>query len=95
MPTKAKFSTYRLNQRQENESKSNKQERDVAENNYNEKMVIMQLKDETLRNAAFSLIVRQYSQRIYWHIRHMVLSHEDADDIVQETFIKAWTTLIP
>lgn len=65
----------------------------MAENNYNEKMVIMQLKDETLRNAAFSLIVRQYSQRIYWHIRHMVLSHEDADDIVQETFIKAWTNI--
>lgn len=56
-------------------------------------MVIMQLKDETLRNAAFSLVVRQYSQRIYWHIRHMVLSHEDADDIVQETFIKAWTNI--
>ena len=65
----------------------------MAENNYNEKMVIMQLKDETLRNAAFSLVVRQYSQRIYWHIRHMVLSHEDADDIVQETFIKAWTNI--
>ena len=65
----------------------------MAENNYNEKVVIMQLKDETLRNAAFSLVVRQYSQRIYWHIRHMVLSHEDADDIVQETFIKAWTNI--
>ena len=65
----------------------------MAENNYNEKMIMMQLKDETLRSAAFSLVVKQYSQRIYWHIRHMVLSHEDADDIVQETFVKAWTNI--
>jgi RNA polymerase sigma-70 factor (ECF subfamily) len=65
----------------------------VAEKNYNEKMIIMQLKDETLRNAAFSIVVKQYSQRIYWHIRHMVLSHEDADDLVQETFVKAIMTL--
>lgn len=65
----------------------------MAEKNYNEKMIIMQLKDETLRNAAFSLVVKQYSQRIYWHIRHMVLSHEDADDLVQETFVKAWTNI--
>ena len=65
----------------------------MAEKNYNEKMIIMQLKDETLRNAAFSIVVKQYSQRIYWHIRHMVLSHEDADDLVQETFVKAWTNI--
>ena len=65
----------------------------MAENNYNEKRIIMQLKDENLRSTAFSLVVKQYSQKIYWHIRHMVLSHEDADDIVQETFIKAWTNI--
>lgn len=56
-------------------------------------MITMQLKDKNLRSAAFSLVVKEYSQKIYWHIRHMVLSHEDADDLVQETFIKAWTNI--
>ncbi|MBO7301253.1 MAG: sigma-70 family RNA polymerase sigma factor [Bacteroidaceae bacterium] len=56
-------------------------------------MITMQLKDENLRSAAFSIVVKQYSQKIYWHIRHMVLSHEDADDIVQDTFVKAWANI--
>lgn len=56
-------------------------------------MITIQLKDKNLRNAAFSLVVKEYSPKIYWHIRHMVLSHEDADDLVQETFIKAWTNI--
>lgn len=53
----------------------------------------MQLKDESLRGAAFSIIVEKFSRKIYWHIRNMVLSHEDADDLVQETFIKAWSNI--
>ena len=54
-------------------------------------MILEQLKDSTLRNAAFSLIVERYSKQIYWHIRNMVLSHDDTNDLVQETFIKAWS----
>jgi RNA polymerase sigma-70 factor (ECF subfamily) len=42
---------------------------------------------------AFEEIVRQYSQRLYWHIRKMVLLHDDADDILQNTLLKAWTGL--
>ncbi len=60
-------------------------------NNRNEQMILEQLKDSTLRNAAFSLIVERYSKQIYWHIRNMVLSHDDTNDLVQETFIKAWS----
>lgn len=60
---------------------------------YNETLIAMQLKDKNLRNAAFSLIVDLYSRKIYSHIRNMVLSHEDADDLVQETFIKAWSNI--
>lgn len=61
--------------------------------NYNEKEIIEQLKDKRLRNAAFSVIVEQHSRRIYWHIRNIVLSHDDTDDLVQETFIKAWNNI--
>lgn len=42
---------------------------------------------------AFNLIVRKYQQQVYWHIRRLVISHEDANDIVQDVFIKAWKAL--
>lgn len=44
-------------------------------------------------NGAFSLIVKKYQQKLYWHIRRIVIVHEDADDAVQNTFIKAWKGL--
>ena len=46
-----------------------------------------------MRNSAFSFVVEKYSPKIYWHIRNMVLSHDDANDLVQDTFIKAWNSL--
>ena len=61
--------------------------------NKNEQKILEQLKDRTLRNSAFSIVVKKYSPKIYWHIRNMVLSHDDANDLVQETFIKAWNSL--
>lgn len=45
------------------------------------------------RNFAFNQLVRKYQQKIYWHIRKMVIDHDDADDLTQETFIKAWQAL--
>ncbi len=45
------------------------------------------------RNFAFNQLVRKYQQKIYWHIRKMVINHDDADDLTQETFIKAWQSL--
>ena len=45
------------------------------------------------RNDAFNLIVRKYQERLYWHIRKMVISHDDADDVLQNTFIKAYQGL--
>lgn len=45
------------------------------------------------RNFAFNQLVRIYQQKLYWHIRKMVIDHDDADDLTQETFIKAWKGL--
>lgn len=45
------------------------------------------------RNYAFNLIVRKYQERVYWHIRRIVIDHNDADDVVQNTFIKAFEGL--
>lgn len=38
----------------------------------------------------FNLIIRKYQEKIYWHIRRLVVDHEDANDLVQEVFLKAW-----
>ena len=40
------------------------------------------------------MIVDQYSQSLYWKIRSLVLTHEDADDVLQNTFLKAWKSLL-
>lgn len=42
------------------------------------------------QNYAFNLIVRKYQERVYWHIRKIVVNHDDADDVVQNTFLKVW-----
>ncbi len=41
-------------------------------------------------NKGFRLVVEKYSSRLYWHIRRLVILHEDADDALQNTFINAW-----
>ncbi|MBQ6074323.1 MAG: sigma-70 family RNA polymerase sigma factor [Bacteroidales bacterium] len=45
------------------------------------------------RHEAFRLLVQNYKERLYWHIRRMVLDHDDADDCLQNTFLKAWRSL--
>ena len=54
---------------------------------------ILQLYREGGREEAFRLLVQNYKERLYWHIRRMVLDHDDTDDCLQNTFIKAWQSL--
>lgn len=61
--------------------------------NYNEDEITQQLQDPTTQRKAFEEVVKQYSQQLYWQIRRMVLSHEDANDLLQNTFIKAWINI--
>jgi RNA polymerase sigma-70 factor (ECF subfamily) len=42
---------------------------------------------------AFGLIVERYGQKLYWHIRRLVIIHDDADDALQNTFVNAWNNL--
>jgi len=58
-----------------------------------EKTIIEQLHDPKQQRKAFEAVVNQYGQQLYWQIRRMVISHEDADDILQETFVKAWMNI--
>lgn len=54
---------------------------------------ILTLYREGGRQEAFRLLVQTYKERLYWHIRRMVLDHDDADDCLQNTFIKVWRSL--
>ncbi|MGX5818551.1 RNA polymerase sigma factor [Chitinophaga lutea] len=45
------------------------------------------------KEKGFTLIVRKYQERLYWHIRRLVLDHEDANDVLQNVFIKVWKGL--
>lgn len=58
-----------------------------------EQDLVTLIQDESQRKKAFEWIVRANKEQIYFHVRRMVLSHEDADDITQNTFIKAWKAL--
>jgi RNA polymerase sigma-70 factor, ECF subfamily len=44
-------------------------------------------------NKGFRLVVERYSTRLYWHIRRLVILHEDADDALQNTFVNAWQNI--
>lgn len=60
---------------------------------YSDDKLLEMFSDENSQSYAFDLIVRKYQERVYWHIRRMVINHEDADDVTQDTFIKAWKGL--
>ncbi|HVB02711.1 MAG TPA: sigma-70 family RNA polymerase sigma factor [Chitinophagaceae bacterium] len=50
-------------------------------------------RDPASREKGFTLIIKKYQERLYWHIRRMVVSHEDANDVLQNMFIKVWNNL--
>lgn len=58
----------------------------------NSEIFIQHLKGKE-KTSAFSTVVRSYQERLYWHIRKMVLNHDDANDLLQNTFMKAWNSL--
>jgi len=60
---------------------------------YNDDDLLKRFRNESSRNDAFNAIVVRYRERLYWHIRKIVIVHEDADDVVQNTFLKAWKGL--
>ncbi|CAM1363984.1 RNA polymerase subunit sigma-70 [Tenacibaculum litoreum] len=55
--------------------------------------LIDQLQQSTTKEVAFKSLVSQYKERLYWHIRKIVISHEDSDDVLQNTFIKVYKNI--
>lgn len=55
--------------------------------------ILEKFSTENTRNEAFNLLILKYQEKIYWHVRRLVIDHDDADDLVQEVFIKVWKNL--
>lgn len=57
---------------------------------YTDQEIIDMFRNEESRNMSMHFMIKQYQERLYWHIRKIVIDHDDTDDVLQNTFIKAW-----
>ncbi len=55
--------------------------------------LLLQFKDPSTKEKGFTAIIKKYQEKLYWHIRRMVVDHEDANDVLQNMFIKVWNAL--
>ncbi len=55
--------------------------------------ILDSFQQSSTRELAFTQLVHKYQERIYWHVRRMVVNHDDANDILQNVFIKVWKHL--
>ena len=62
-------------------------------NRTEEEQLMVELTDPKTQRLAFERLVREYSEQLYWQIRRIVLIHEDANDVMQNVFLKAWSHL--
>jgi len=62
-------------------------------NQQTDAQLLQEFRDPTTREAAFTTLVRRYQERLYWHIRRMLVDHEDTNDVLQNVFIKSWKGL--
>ncbi len=60
---------------------------------YSDEEILALYRDEQSRNMALHYLIQKYQQKLYWHVRKIVISHDDTDDVLQNTFIKVWKGL--
>jgi|SRR3954468_10469521 len=58
-----------------------------------DKELLEKFRQEDTRNYAFNLLVREYQKRLYWHIRKILIDHDDTNDVLQNVFVKVWRNL--
>ena len=62
-------------------------------NHADDKELLVQFRQPETKERAYTSIIRKYQEKLYWHIRRMVVDHEDANDVLQNMFIKVWKGL--
>jgi RNA polymerase sigma factor (sigma-70 family) len=65
----------------------------MAEKFLDDKELLLLFKDTATKERAYTQIIKKYQEKLYWHIRRMVVEHEDANDVLQNMFIKVWKGL--
>src|SRR6187551_3828423 len=58
-----------------------------------DKELLELFRDPASKEKAYTSIVRKYQEKLYWHIRRMVVDHDDANDVLQNVFIRVWKGL--
>jgi RNA polymerase sigma-70 factor (ECF subfamily) len=56
--------------------------------------LLIQFRNPETKEKAFTTIIKKYQERLYWHIRRMVVDHDDANDVLQNVFIRVWNGLL-
>src|ERR1700733_8763191 len=55
--------------------------------------LLIQFRNPVTKERAYTSIIKKYQEKLYWHVRRMVIDHEDANDILQNVFIRVWNAL--
>jgi len=55
--------------------------------------LLIQFREPATKEKAFTAIIKKYQEKLYWHVRRMVVEHEDANDVLQNVFIRVWNGL--
>jgi RNA polymerase sigma-70 factor (ECF subfamily) len=55
--------------------------------------LLAMFREPATKDKAFSILVKKYQERLYWHIRRMLVDHEDSNDVMQNVFIRVWNAL--
>jgi RNA polymerase sigma-70 factor (ECF subfamily) len=55
--------------------------------------LLVQFRDPGTKEAAYTAIIKKYQEKLYWHVRRIVVEHEDANDVLQNAFIRVWNAL--
>ena len=59
----------------------------------NDTELLLQFRDTATKEKGYTAIIKKYQEKLYWHIRRMVVSHDDTDDVLQNVFIRVWKGL--
>jgi RNA polymerase sigma-70 factor (ECF subfamily) len=55
--------------------------------------LLVQFRDPVTKEKAYTSLIKKYQEKLYWHIRRMVVEHEDANDVLQNVLIRVWNGL--
>jgi RNA polymerase sigma factor (sigma-70 family) len=55
--------------------------------------LLVQFRNPVTKERAYTAVIKKYQEKLYWHVRRMVIEHEDANDVLQNVFIRVWNAL--